>query len=96
VIDALDATWAVVVHGVGIRFANTETGEVIDVHVGLFDAPGAFDGWRMEQYAESIHSDLRDFGSILERLASEGVISRHPSLANHYEWPNSFATEGPG
>ena len=91
-IDALDATWSVAVHGVGVGFTNTTTGEVIDVHAGLFDAPDAFDAWRIEQYAESIHSDLKDIGLILEHLASKSVVLRHPSLANHYELPVSFGT----
>lgn len=84
-IDALNDTWAVAVHGVGVRFTGTKTEEVVDAHVGLFDFPDAFDAWRLGLYAESIHSEPEDFGPILERLASKGVISRHQSLPNHYE-----------
>ncbi len=86
-IDALDDTWALAVHGVGVRFVGTKTGAVVDAHVGLFDSPDAFDAWRLESYAESIRSGLEDFGPILERLASKGLVSRHESLANHYELP---------
>ena len=84
-ISTFDGTWAIGVHGVGVRFANTKSREVVDVHVGLFDAESAFDAWRLEEYAQSIRSELSHFGPILERLAAKGVIRRHESLANHYE-----------
>jgi hypothetical protein len=86
-IDALNDSWAIVVHGVGVRFTNARTEEVVDAHVGMFDFPDAFDAWRLELYAESIQSELEDIGPILERLASKGVICPHGSLANHYELP---------
>jgi hypothetical protein len=84
-ISAFDGTWAIGVHGVGVRFANTKSKEVVDVHVGLFDADAAFDAWRLEEYAQSIRSELNHFEPILERLAAKGVIRRHELLANHYE-----------
>jgi paraquat-inducible protein B len=84
-LSTFDGTWAIGVHGVGVRFANTKSKEVVDVHVGLFDADSAFDAWRLEEYAQSIHSELDNFEPILERLAANGVIRQHESLANHYE-----------
>ena len=84
-IHALDETWSVAVHGVGVRFTNMKTKEVVDMHVGILDHADAFDTWRIEEYAESIHSELHGFESIIERLVSEGVIQKHRSLAEHYE-----------
>ena len=84
-IHAFDETWAVAVHGAGVRFTNTKTKEVVDMHVGIFDHADAFDTWRLEEYAESIHSELQRVESIIERLVSEGVIQKHRSLAGHYE-----------
>jgi hypothetical protein len=89
-IVSLNDAWAVAVHGVGVQFTNTRTGEVVDVHVGVFDAPDAVDAWRLGQYAESIHSGLEDFGPILEQLASKGVVTPHRLLPNHYELPPVF------
>lgn len=84
-LSTYDGSWDIGVHGVGVRFANTRSKEVVDVHVGLFDADGAFDAWRLEEYAQSIHSELDNFEPILERLAAKGVIRQHKSLENHYE-----------
>jgi hypothetical protein len=87
-VHALDETWSVAVHGVGVRFTNAKTGEAIDVHVGVFESDRAFDAWRLEEHAESIHAKPRRFEPIIEQLASKGVVRRHKTLANHYELLN--------
>ena len=53
---SLDGTWRVRVHGVGVRFVRTSPSTVVDAHVGMFEAPRAFDIWRLEQYFRSRRS----------------------------------------
>ena len=84
-VNVLKYVWTTAVHGAGVSFTNSTTNEFIDVHVGLFDSDQAFDAWRLEAYAESIHSTIQDTGRALELLAAKGLIRRHSTLPKHYE-----------
>ncbi|MEC4813901.1 MAG: hypothetical protein SAK29_11605 [Scytonema sp. PMC 1069.18] len=47
-------SWKFQRHGVGIYFIGSQSGKVVDVHLGVFKHPKAFDAWRLVQYFESI------------------------------------------
>ena len=61
-ISTFDGTWAIGVHGVGVRFANTKSREVVDVHVGLFDAESAFDAWHWKSTPSRFARSLATLG----------------------------------
>jgi hypothetical protein len=84
-ISVLGESWAIAVHGVGVRFSNVKSGEVVDVHVGVFDSENAFDAWRLESYANSISYGECDFKRILDQLAAKKFIQNHKNIPMHYE-----------
>ena len=80
-------TWATKVHGIGILFKNTSTGEIIDMHVGVLENPDVFDAWRLFQYSESIKGKNHGYNvwcKVLEDLATEGMIIPDAKYYRHY------------
>lgn len=46
--------WKFQRHGVGVCFTSQNSGKVVDVHVGIYKCPKAFDAWRLCQYFDSL------------------------------------------
>jgi hypothetical protein len=83
-----DSFWEFQKHGAGVSFSKTSTGTVIDAHIEMFDAPDAFDAWRLVQYFESscvesvgYQNELFDVTNerkvedLLDRLHRDGKLS---------------------
>ena len=71
------AEWSVITHGIGIRFTNRATADVVDAPVGFVDAPNSFDAWRLSVYFDSkklFPNDEKSWISILEELARNQAI----------------------
>jgi hypothetical protein len=71
------AEWSVMPHGIGIRFTNRATAEVVDAPVGFVDAPNSFDAWRLSVYFDSkklFPNDEKSWILILEELARNQAI----------------------
>lgn len=84
-VDAFGVSWRVIPHGVGIQFNNCQNGEVVDVHEGLFDAPDAFDAWRIEEFSNSLKTlEKIDWPVVLSDLEVRGDIAAHPNYRNHF------------
>lgn len=80
-------TWCLGVHGIGVRFVNAQTSVVVDVHVGMFDAPDGFDAWRLTQYDESLSKaaeNVSSWSQTLAELVRDGFIELHPSRSRHF------------
>ena len=87
----LDGTaWNAQPHGLGIRFTHPTTGLVVDPHLGVLDAPSAFDASRLQQYAASrSHAPATpgtylSWHAVLDDLAQSREILPHPSYDRHY------------
>lgn len=78
--------WKVVPHGAGVRFENVASKEVVDVHLGLFEAPDAFDIWRLEENADSVgfEPDGNDWEKWITENLDSGVLVRHNTLSKHF------------
>ncbi len=79
--------WSIIAHGLGLLFVNKQSGEAVDVHVGVLDASDAFDAWRLQEYCESIgweEIDVNRWPSILGSLLVAGSIKRHEHRPNLY------------
>ena len=83
-------SWKYVRHGIGVRFTSN-SGEIVDAHVGMVEHPETFDAWRIEQFLESIAVTQLDFNGttyeidfddeksvqrVLSAMTDAGVLER--------------------
>jgi hypothetical protein len=91
---AMGQDWDVSAHGIGVSFTGSLSGEVIDVHCGVFDDPPPVDAWRLEQYIESslldsrlgprFPQDSKTIQSMLAALAEVGTLIETPEGSDCY------------
>jgi hypothetical protein len=72
-----DADWVFTRHGLGFKFANQHTSEVVDVHCDI-RRPDIVDAWRLSLYYQSLGHDLSEgqARADLTRLAALGGLDR--------------------
>lgn len=85
-ISAKGKIWNLMPHGLGIKFTNQTSGEIVDAHKGFLDSPRSIDPWRLATFCLSRNrqEDESFWKAELKKLEKVGLIETESRYLNHY------------
>ncbi|MEM8830288.1 MAG: hypothetical protein AAGE96_13155 [Cyanobacteria bacterium P01_G01_bin.19] len=99
ILYAMDEKWKFRKHGLGIDFEGSNSGKIINAHVGIINYKRGFDSWRISEYFESLNyseivwnsnkidiDDSKELDKLLELMEKGSLIKKVSEKYKLYEF----------